>query len=380
MGLKDFVGKVAQDALGRIVAASPQKLTSATTGIILAKREVCVFTAEHIKTYLRHVGQILYNSTRLSSDVGGRLIHVGGDLFVLYRSRWPILLTANSKDFGPAVYYPRMMSIDLLLEEAFLFNRRAPRIIRTSQYATSYRSSTNDNSTTLWPTFASSAVVDRIKQWNNSKIQCKKLGLPWRSGLLLYGGSGNGKTKAVEAACRLNNIDLASLSISGSEDSFQQAWDAMTSLGPNGETSPRVILIEDLDDTIRGRDNVKSPSGLSFSTLLNLIDGAASADGVFVVVTTNCLEHVDPALGRPVDETNWNCLSTRPGRLDRCIRFDDPTPPERAAIAQLHRLDDAEVEDVVAATEGHSVAQLAAVCRERVAAMALRIVEESATS
>ena len=49
-----------------------------------------------------------------------------------------------------------------------------------------------------------------------------------------------------------------------------------------------------------------------------LRDGIERADGLCVVITTNRLEKVDRALGRP-DERN--IMSTRPGRIDRVLEL-----------------------------------------------------------
>lgn len=78
-----------------------------------------------------------------------------------------------------------------------------------------------------------------------------------------------------------------------------------------------IALIEDIDGVFHGRQNVlRGESGqgsrLTFDCVLNCLSGVQTADGVFTVITTNHLELVDPALGRPMASGD----ASRPGRLD----------------------------------------------------------------
>jgi SpoVK/Ycf46/Vps4 family AAA+-type ATPase len=80
-------------------------------------------------------------------------------------------------------------------------------------------------------------------------------------------------------------------------------------------------LLEDIDGVFEGRKNITSTGmerGLSFDCLLNLIDGVENSDGIFLVITTNHLEKIDPAIGGIV---NGNGMSTRPGRIDKVVKF-----------------------------------------------------------
>ena len=78
--------------------------------------------------------------------------------------------------------------------------------------------------------------------------------------------------------------------------------------------------------------------GLSFDCLLNLIDGVENSDGIFLIITTNNLEKIDPALGGIV---NGNGMSTRPGRIDKLLEFKplDKTGREKMAKRILGNFD-----------------------------------------
>jgi mitochondrial chaperone BCS1 len=57
-----------------------------------------------------------------------------------------------------------------------------------------------------------------------------------------------------------------------------------------------LLLLEDVDCVCRGRD---VEGDVSFSGLLNALDGVCASEGRILVMTTNHPEQLDPALGRP---------------------------------------------------------------------------------
>jgi len=60
-----------------------------------------------------------------------------------------------------------------------------------------------------------------------------------------------------------------------------------------------LIAIEDVDAVFTQREGGEKRSGVSFSGLLNAIDGVAAQEGRALVMTTNHKERLDPALIRP---------------------------------------------------------------------------------
>jgi SpoVK/Ycf46/Vps4 family AAA+-type ATPase len=115
--------------------------------------------------------------------------------------------------------------------------------------------------------------------------------------------------------------------------------------------TPCIALIEDVDNVFHGRDNVTPmampwPTGgvdkddkdrqpfarVTFDCLLNCIDGVDSPEGVFLVITTNKVEHVDEALGRPA--AHGGLISTRPGRIDKAVELGYMTPECKRRMAE----------------------------------------------
>lgn len=70
----------------------------------------------------------------------------------------------------------------------------------------------------------------------------------------------------------------------------------------NDAPSHSIILLEDIDALFVGREAVKKDQHsrqISFSGLLNALDGVRSQEGRILFMTTNHREKLDPALMRP---------------------------------------------------------------------------------
>lgn len=147
-------------------------------------------------------------------------------------------------------------------------------------------------------------------------------GIPYRRGYLLHGPPGTGKSSlsfavAGKFGLKIYVLSLASKSLT--EEGLAVLFEAL----------PRkcVVLLEDVDTvgiarvqkkeettgesadkTTVKKEEDSSKKGISFSGLLNAIDGVASHEGRILILTTNHPEKLDPAL-------------IRPGRVDMKIEF-----------------------------------------------------------
>lgn len=153
------------------------------------------------------------------------------------------------------------------------------------------------------------SMLEEVKQWIASENWYKSHGIPWRRGWGLYGGPGTGKTSLVRAVGEDFDLPIYAFHLSTLyNNELQDAWQKMLT------NVPCIALVEDIDSVFDGR--VNNTSQLTFDCLLNCIDGVERTDGVLLVITTNCLDKLDPALGRPE-----NNKSTRPGRVDRVLQL-----------------------------------------------------------
>lgn len=120
------------------------------------------------------------------------------------------------------------------------------------------------------------------------------LGIPWRRGYLLHGPPGTGKTSFAYALAGELRLKLCALSLTNPKLNDQTIADLLQ------KTPPRsLILIEDIDAFFVARDKQDVRIKVSFSGLLNALDGVSAQEGRIVFLTTNHLDRLDKALIRP---------------------------------------------------------------------------------
>ncbi|KAF4975013.1 hypothetical protein FZEAL_8158 [Fusarium zealandicum] len=181
-----------------------------------------------------------------------------------------------------------------------------------------------------------------------------------RSGLLLYGFPGCGKTllaSAVAGECGLNFIsvkgpEILNKYIGASEKSVRDLFDRASA------AKPCVLFFDEFDSIApkRGHDSTGVTDRV-VNQLLTQMDGAEGLSGVYVLAATSRPDLIDPAL-------------LRPGRLDKSLLCDMPALEDRVdiikALFQKVRLSDDLTEsdeplmDIARRTEGFSGADLQA--------------------
>ncbi|MGB3313450.1 MAG: AAA family ATPase [Albidovulum sp.] len=119
-------------------------------------------------------------------------------------------------------------------------------------------------------------------------------GIPWRRGYLLHGPPGTGKSSVIRALASELGLDIAILDIGRAGLGDEALRQAMVT-APKGA----ILAIEDIDAAFRQRKKGEAVSGVTFSGLLNAIDGVAAQEGRALVMTTNHPDRLDPALIRP---------------------------------------------------------------------------------
>lgn len=172
-------------------------------------------------------------------------------------------------------------------------------------------------------------LVGDVKRFLSRGSWYTKRGVPYRRGYLLHGAPGSGKTSFITAlAGSLDfNICLLNLAERGMTD------DKLNHLLSNAPERS-IMLLEDVDAAFLGRAAHASerqadgyqPS-VTFSGLLNALDGVASGESRIVFMTTNHLERLDPAL-------------IRPGRVDMICELGDATPSQvRELLIRFYQAD-----------------------------------------
>lgn len=144
-----------------------------------------------------------------------------------------------------------------------------------------------------------------------------RCGLPWRRGYLLHGPPGTGKTSLIRAVASELDLELAILHLTNGH--LDDA--GLVALLGNAPENAALVL-EDVDALFVGREGTGASARISFSGLLNAIDGPASQEGRMLFMTTNHPDRLDPAL-------------VRPGRVDMKLELG-PCGPEELRLLYLN--------------------------------------------
>jgi len=122
----------------------------------------------------------------------------------------------------------------------------------------------------------------------------RKHGIPHKRGYLFYGVPGGGKTSLIQAIAGKFEYTICSVHLahpSLTDDGLRKAV--------NKAPKRSILVFEDVDAIFgKAREKLVKDSPLTFSGLLNSIDGIGKADGQIFVLTTNHRERLSPALIR----------------------------------------------------------------------------------
>lgn len=181
-------------------------------------------------------------------------------------------------------------------------------------------------------------------------------------GVILWGPPGTGKTLLAKAVA--NETSATFLRVVGSELIQKYLGD-----GPKlvremfrvaQDHAPSIVFIDEIDAVATKRYDTTSGGEKEIQRtlleLLNQLDGFDDRGDVKVIMATNRIDTLDPAL-------------IRPGRIDRKIEFPAPDEKTKRRIFHIHMSkmtlhDDVNVEEFVLAKDDLSGADIKAICTE----------------
>lgn len=137
----------------------------------------------------------------------------------------------------------------------------------------------------------------------STKEKYFKLGIPYKCNYLLEGHWGTGKTSLITALATHYGYGLSILPFS-SKLGDVELFRAIKRMREN-----TFLILEDIDSLfIERKSGDTNKNRITFSGLLNILDGIATPDGLITFITTNHKNKLDPAL-------------IRPGRIDYVMKF-----------------------------------------------------------
>ncbi|XP_018330663.1 mitochondrial chaperone BCS1 [Agrilus planipennis] len=147
----------------------------------------------------------------------------------------------------------------------------------------------------------SNRILQDCRDFISNPLWYTQRGIPYRRGYLLYGPPGCGKSSYITALAGELEFGICVLNLSErglSDDRLNH----LLAVAPQQS----IILLEDVDaafvsreDTVHQKAAYEGLNRVTFSGLLNCLDGVASTEARIVFMTTNYLERLDPALIRP---------------------------------------------------------------------------------
>lgn len=157
----------------------------------------------------------------------------------------------------------------------------------------------------------------------------ESLGIAQPKGVILYGPPGTGKTLLARAVA--HHTECKFIRVSGSELVQKYIGEGSRMVRElfvmAREHAPSIIFMDEIDSI--GSSRVEGSSGgdsevqRTMLELLNQLDGFESSKDIKIIMATNRLDILDPAL-------------LRPGRIDRKIEFPPPSVEARTDILKIH--------------------------------------------
>lgn len=138
-------------------------------------------------------------------------------------------------------------------------------------------------------------IIDFIDHWKNQKDIYNKHEIVYKTGILLYGEPGTGKSTICKAIAGYLDYNIHAIDIQEFIDKPQELKERIRRI-----TEKSIVLFEDIDCIIADRndENISDKKKFIIGTVLNILDGINSPDNVLFLATTNHIEKIDSAIIR----------------------------------------------------------------------------------
>lgn len=138
-------------------------------------------------------------------------------------------------------------------------------------------------------------IINFINNWKLQKDVYYKHELVYKTGILLYGEPGTGKSTICKAITSYLEYNIHIIDIQEYIDTPHELKERINKITENS-----VILFEDIDCVLADRtnDNISDERKFIIGTILNILDGINSPNNIIFLATTNHIEKLDKAIIR----------------------------------------------------------------------------------
>lgn len=231
----------------------------------------------------------------------------------------------------------KQKKIDSFEQHVFVlkeFNRKCP-------FYTEYPLETYKTFNNLFFT-QKAELIARVDNFTNNKAQYELTGMPYTCGFLFHGEPGGGKTSTIKALARYTNRHIVQIHL-GKITTREELKAVFLNLALNCVEVPnskRLYVFEEIDcgawkalftrqpePPVQGQGKKQGQKNedrdkITLGDFLEMLDGIVEISGRMIVMTTNNIMQIDPAL-------------MRPGRIDMVVEFGKMTPND---ISQMYVL------------------------------------------
>ncbi len=171
-------------------------------------------------------------------------------------------------------------------------------------------------------------VTKRIDNWLDSKDRYHELGIPYKIGFIFHGIPGTGKSSMHH--CIASRYNMKTYII---DSKIIKNDNMMRIIGHIPKRS--IILFEDIDIMIKDlnrekekkhEEKEKESKSVIFKNILDILDGYILLNESIIIMTTNKIDDIDPAI-------------IRPGRIDYKYKFGYCTEYQTIELCKLYDID-----------------------------------------
>ena len=174
-------------------------------------------------------------------------------------------------------------------------------------------------------------IIKHLDKWLSNESIYRERGLIYKTGILLYGSAGTGKSSLASAIANYLHCGLVTIDCT----TFQYLNTAEVAESINADNERYVVLLDEIDSIFGSRDeetdDVKTKR---ISKLLSFLDSPNSPNNVVFVATTNYIDRLDKA-------------ALRKGRFDIMEKLENIHEEAAIKMCKGFKLSDNETKEIL---------------------------------